>query len=70
MEETRNLVTCSHCDQLVSRSTRNRHENKRNNRRVLRKSYQNIVVESETSDSNDCDTEAESTGGKSNYYTF
>ena len=62
MQETRNLVTYSHCDQLVSRSTTNRHENKRKNPRVLRKLYQNIVVESQSSDSNDCDTKAECSG--------
>ena len=65
MEETRNLVLCGHCDQLVSRSTRNRHANKRTHPHVLRRSYQNIVVES--SESNDSDTDTQFSAGKCNY---
>ncbi|CAB4011818.1 Hypothetical predicted protein [Paramuricea clavata] len=53
MDESRNLVLCHHCDQLVSRSTRNRHENKRNREEVLRKSCQ----KSESSDTTDSDSE-------------
>ena len=60
MEETRNLVLCGHCDQLVSRSTRNRHVNKRNHPLVLRRSYQNIVVQSS-------DTDTQFSSGKCNY---
>ena len=53
MDESRNLVLCHHCDQLVSRSTRNRHENKRNREDILRNSCQ----KSESSDTTDSDSE-------------
>ncbi|CAB4008904.1 Hypothetical predicted protein [Paramuricea clavata] len=66
MEESRNLVMCGHCDQLVSRSTRNRHENKRNHPCALRKSYQNIVGES-SSDCTDSDSEIQHNGADSQY---
>ena len=53
MNKSKNLVLCHHCDQLVSRSTRNRHENKRNRKDNLRNSCQ----KSESSDTTDSDSE-------------
>ena len=59
MNESRNLVLCNHCDQLVSRSTRNRHENKRNLPEAIRRSYQDVNAESESSDTTESDSETQ-----------